>query len=480
MNNNSRFFFVLLAVGSALGIGNIWLYPYFSYKLGGLFFIPYFIALIVLGMPLLMLEFSVGQHFNKNVVDLFASIRKWFSSIGWLMIFNAFIVMGYYAVALSWHIIYLFISFGLQWKNDAKEYFFSNVLQASDGFSGFTQFSLPVFIALILAWIIIFFYIRKGFESMKKWFLATFPVLIILMLFFLVYSLTLDNALSGVYAFLKPSFASLFDLDTWIASFSLAILSLGLSFGIMHALARKCRSFAAENSFIIAVFELMAGFILGFIMFAVLGFLSMNNGIGVDKLASNDFSFPFTVLAQALPLFYKPTLLSILFFALLSIFFIFGAAALAYAITHVLVHKFKTKHRNAAIFVSGFGFLLGLLFIIKPGFYIMDIAGHFIYYNILIAILLEAAAVGWFFESEKISSYINQNSALKVGVLWGFFIRYIIPLILALLLLFQIKSDISANYSSYPLWALLVFGVGTVIVPIVIAFLMPRRILDRK
>ena len=208
--------------------------------------------------------------------------------------------------------------------------------------------------------------------------------------------------------------------------------------------------------------------------------LSVKSGIGVDNLASHDISFSFIVLSQALPLFYKPTLLSLLFFMLWSIFFIFGAASLAYSITHVLVHKFKTKHRNAAIFVSGFGFLLGLMFIIKPGFYIMDIAGHFAYYNVLIAVFLEVLAIGWFFDSEKISNHINQYSILKIGKLWRLLVRYLIPLILILLLLFQIKSDISANYNNYPLWALLVFGAGTVIAPLVIAFLMPRRILDRK
>src|SRR3989344_1745494 len=166
--NNSRFFFVIISVGAALGIGNLFIYPYFSFNFSGTFFIPYLIALIVLGFPLLVLEFSIGQHFNKNVVDLFASVRKWFSSIGWLMIFNAFIMMSYYAVALSWHIIYLFTSFGLQWKNNAGLYFFSNVIQVSKGFSGFTQFSLPVFIALIAAWIVIFFYIKEGFERMKR------------------------------------------------------------------------------------------------------------------------------------------------------------------------------------------------------------------------------------------------------------------------------------------------------------------------
>ena len=478
MGNNSRFFFVLLSAASAIGIGNIWLYPYYSFKYTGLFFIPYLIALFALGFPLLMLEFSIGQYFNKNAVDLFASVRKWFSSIGWLMLFNAFIVMSFYAVVIAWHIIYFFVSFGLQWKDDARSYFFNNVLQASDGFNGFTQFSLPVFLALITAWIIIFFYVRNGFESIKRGFLITFPVLAILMLFFLLYSLTLDNALTGVYSFLKPRFGSLFNLDVWLASFSLAIVSLGLSFGIIPAFARKSKGFIAGASSIVAVFEILTSIAVGFIVFGILGFLSMKQESGLQ--AFSDFDSSFTVLAQALPFFYKPTLLSILFFIFLSIFFVFGAASLAYAISHVLVHKFKTKRVNSAIFVAGFGFLFGLLFIIKPGFYIMDIASHFVYYNILIAILLEVLAIGWFFDSEKMSNYINQYSILKIGNMWRFFIRYLIPMILLLLLFTQIKKDFLLNYNNYPFIYVLIFGVGIVIAPLVIAFLMPRRILDKR
>ena len=479
MNNNSRFFFILLAVAASIGIGNIWIYPYISYKTTGLFFIPYLAALIILGVPLLMLEFTIGQYFNKNAVDLFASIRKRFSSIGWLMVFNAFIVMSFYAVILSWHIIYIFASFGLQWKNDAKSYFFSNVLQASEGFNGFTQFSLPVFIALILAWLLIFIYIRKGYESMKKSILATFPILIVLLLAFFVHSLTLDNALPGIYSFLKPDLKSLLDLSVWSSSFSLAILSLGISFGIMHAIGRKGKGFILGNSLSVAVFESVIGIAIGLILFGFLGFLGMKQGIGIDRLIGIGFDFPFTALAQALPFFYKPALASILFFIFLSIFFVFGAASLAYAITHVLVHKFRTKHANAAIIVAGFGFLFGLLFIIKPGFYIMDIMGHFIFYNIIIALLLEAVAVGWFSDSERLAAFINQESIIKTGKLWRFFIRYLIPAMLLLLLFIRLKSDI-LSYNKYPLPYVLIFGIGIVAIPLIAALMMPQKILDRK
>ena len=478
--NNSRLFVLLLSVAAALGIGNIWLYPYYSFNYTGLFFIPYFIALIVLGIPLLMLEFSIGQYFSKNVVDLFASIRKWFSGIGWLMLFNAFIAMSFSAVILSWHIIYFFVSFGLQWKNDAKSYFLNNVLQASDGFKNFTQFSLPVFIALIFAWIIVFFCIRNGFEGMKRAFLLILPAFAFLLLLFLVYSLQLDNALNGVYSFLKPDFRGLLDLNAWIAAFSLAIISLGLSFGIMPAFARKSKGFIAANSSIAVIFELLASLLIGFILFGILGFLGMKSGAGLSDLVFTDSGFPFKILAQALPFFYKPTLLSLLFFIFLSIFLVLGASSLAYSITHVLVHKFNTKHRGAAVVVCGFGFLFGLLFIIKPGFYIMEIVSHFVIYSILIAVLLEVLAVGWFFESGRVSAFINQNSVLKIGKLWRLAIRYLTPIILFLLIFFQLKSDYLLNYNNYPLWAILVFGIGIVAVPIIAAFLMPRRILDRR
>jgi len=207
MANDSRLFFIVLAVGASLGIGNLLAFTYLKFDFSGIFFIPYLIALLILGVPLLLLEFSTAQYFNRNVIDLFASIRKWFSSIGWLMIINSFILMCIYAAVFSWHVIYFFASFGTQWSQNPRNYFFSNVLQASDGFKSFINLSLPVFIALIIAWALVFFYIRKGYEGIKKKFFATLAVFFALGLFFLFYSLSLDNALTGVYSLLKLNFS---------------------------------------------------------------------------------------------------------------------------------------------------------------------------------------------------------------------------------------------------------------------------------
>ena len=408
MPNNSRFYFIMLSVMSAAGIGNIFLYPSLSLKFGGLFLIPYIIALVLLGVPLLMLEFTIGRHFEKNVVDIFASIKKWFSGIGYLMALNAFIILSVYAAVIAWNVIYIFVSLGTQWKNGARGYFLNNVLQASGRLDGFASFSLPVFIALVIAWAAIYFYVRNGFESIKKQFLIAMPVFLALLVFFLYYSLSLSSALDGVYSFLRPDLGKLLGWNIWISAFSLAALSLGASFGIMPALSRRSKAgIAFGNSFFVISFKLMLTLAVTIVVSAILGFMSANQNIGISGLASSDFGFPFITLAQALPFFYRPVLLSILFFILLSLIVLFGASALAYSLVHIMSEKLSTGRKNAAIIVAGFGFLASLMFAIKPGIYILEIVSHFVAYNILIAIFLESVAVGWLSNSEKLSGIIN-------------------------------------------------------------------------
>jgi neurotransmitter:Na+ symporter, NSS family len=480
MPNNSRFFFVLLAVGSAIGIGNIFLYPYFKFNFSIMFFIPYVLALVLVGIPLLMMEFSSGQYFGRNVVDMFASIRKWFSGIGWLMIINSFIFMGAFAVALSWHIIYVLVSFGLQWKDNPRTYFFKNVLQSSNGFENFAGLSLPVLIALIIAWVIVFFCIKNGRESIKKSFIFIVPAGLALLMLFFLYSLSLDNAISGVYSFIKADFSELLSLNLWISAFSLAVLSLGVAFGIMHSLGDKTKKrFVISNSFIVILSKTAIAMAFALMMFAIFGFLK-GKGLIAETFDLSNYGDIIITFSQALPFFFKPTILSIMFFTLLSLFLLLAVCALAYSAANVVAHKFNTTRLNASILACSAGFMIGLVFIIKPGFYIMDIAVHFVFYNIMAALLLETLALGWFFNSEKLSSFIDRHSSLKLGGLWRFFIRYIIPPVLIALIAFQLQADIFSRYHGYPPWAILSIGWGIVAIPLIISFLMPHRILDRR
>ena len=234
MDDNSRFYFVLTSVAASVAIGSRWLFPFYSYRFGAAFFLAYLIVLIIIGMPLLLLEFGIGQHFKKNIVDIFFSVRKWTGMIGWFMLFNAFILMCIYVARLSWSIVYIFVSFGLQWKGRATTYFFSNVLQTSA--VDYASFSLVVFIALLISWLVVYPFIRKGFDSVKKYFLIALSAIAFLSLFIMIYGLLLDNALNGIYSMFRFDLNEFLSMNIWIAACSLAVTSLGISFGIMSAI----------------------------------------------------------------------------------------------------------------------------------------------------------------------------------------------------------------------------------------------------
>src|SRR5690606_4089265 len=104
---NSSFVFVLAAIGSAIGIGNFWRFPYLTYEYGGgAFLIPFLIAFVIVGLPLMILEFAVGQKFQKSAVKAFESIKKGFGVIGVLAVSISFIIMTYYAIILAWSLKY--------------------------------------------------------------------------------------------------------------------------------------------------------------------------------------------------------------------------------------------------------------------------------------------------------------------------------------------------------------------------------------
>lgn len=103
--------FVLAAIGSAIGLGNFWRFPYLCYKHGGgLFFVPYLLCLFLLGLPMLMLEFSLGQKFQRGDIGVFRAINARLAGIGMASVFAAFAITFYYSVIIGWSVVYFFAS----------------------------------------------------------------------------------------------------------------------------------------------------------------------------------------------------------------------------------------------------------------------------------------------------------------------------------------------------------------------------------
>jgi len=475
----SRTAFIYAAVGSAVGLGNIWRFPFLAEKFGGgAFLIPYLIALFVSGIPLLILEFGIGQKIQKGAVDSLASIKKKFSVVGWWALFTAFIVISYYVVIMSWSLVYILVSFGTQWSDNPESYFFDTVLKLSDGVETIGNIVPSLFIGLLISWILIYFAVWKGVKSVSKVVMISVPLPIILLLVLMVRALTLDGAMLGIAQYLTPDFKALLDPEIWSAAFSQIFFSLSLALGIMIAYSsyNKKDSDISKNAFTIGIANSAISIIAGFVVFGALGFMATQQQVPVSDVVASGPGLAFIAFPQALSLMPFATFFSLLFFLTLFTLAIDSAFSLVEAINTTITDKLKIKKKYVALIVCILGFSAGVIYTTNAGLYLLDIVDHFVTNITLIVIgILECIAIGWIFGAEKMRKYINKVSDFKIGPWWTITIKYITPLSLAVILALQLKLEFVENYGGYPDWAILI-GWLAVLLPLVIAFMIPQKI----
>ncbi|MEC4678031.1 MAG: sodium-dependent transporter, partial [Nitrospirota bacterium] len=250
--------FILAAVGSAVGLGNIWRFSYMTYENGGgAFLIPYFIALFTVGIPLMILEFSLGHKFTASAPLAFSKLNRRFEWVGWWTVtFVMFGIVLYYSVIISWCLNYLLLSFTLAWGDDPGNYFFKEFLNISEGPGEIGTVQVPIFLGLIviwfLNWVIVHRGIQGGIELANKIFM---PILFFLTCILVFWSITLEGAEIGLKAYLNPDFSVLTKPKVWIDAFTQIFFSLSLGFGIMIAYASYLpeRANLSRNAFITAL-----------------------------------------------------------------------------------------------------------------------------------------------------------------------------------------------------------------------------------
>jgi len=173
----SQLGFVFAAVGSAVGLGNIWRFSYMAYSHGGgAFLIPYIIALLSAGIPLLILEFALGHERMGSAPLAFAKINKKWEWVGWwAVIFVMFGIVLYYSVIIAWCLNFFFLSFYLGWGDDPNTFFFNEFLETSKFPSEIGHIRTPILLALSVVWLInwgiVFRGVRRGIEYINKIFM---------------------------------------------------------------------------------------------------------------------------------------------------------------------------------------------------------------------------------------------------------------------------------------------------------------------
>lgn len=479
---SSRTVFFLAAIGSAVGLGNIWRFPYLAYKFGGgAFLVPYLIALFVLGIPLLTLEFAIGQKFQKGAVASFRIIHPRLTGIGLAAIFCGFVVVVYYAVIMAWTLIFFLNSFQteLPWANNAQGYFFGTVLRLSDGADQIGSINLPILIGLFITWLIIYFCVWKGVKSVGRVIMVTMPLPLILLILLFIRGITLQGAWTGIYFYLNPDFSALFDTEIWLAAASQIFFTLTLGFGVMIAYAsyNQQDQDVSQDALVTAVANSIISLFAGFVVFSVLGYMATATGTDVEEVAASGPGLAFVVFPQALSLMPGAWFFSALFFLVLLSLGINSAFSLVESVDTVIADQTtKFTPQVIASIVCTLAFLLGIIFTTQAGLYYLDIIDHFITsFGLVLVGIFQCIAIGWIYGIARLESYINKVSARKKGVWWSASIRYIVPVILSVLVIVQFITELQDNYQGYPTWAISM-GWTVVVVPLLIGgYLAIRR-----
>nr|WP_321404479.1 sodium-dependent transporter [uncultured Desulfobacter sp.] len=475
----TRLGFVLAAIGSAIGLGNIWRFPYVAYENGGgAFFIPYLFAMLTAGIPFLILEFGVGYKFKTSVPNIFRTLSGRWEWLGWWQILVSFIISIYYVAVVGWAISYFVLAFNQGWGADPANFFFKTYLQLSDTPLAFNGIRWPILGAILCVWIIcwgvLFSGVKKGIETASKVFM---PLLFIMVLIITARAVTLEGAADGLNWMFKPDFAALLNFKVWVAAYGQLFFSLSIGFAIMLTYASYLpkNSDMTNNAFITAFCNCGFSILCGVMVFSVLGNMAANQGVGVDKVVSSGVGLAFVTIPKAINSLPSPVLFGTLFFAALLFAGLSSMVSICEVSVSVLIDRFKISRKGAATIYCGVGMLCGIVFATHSGLLVLDIVDRFINnFGVLAGGLVEIVFLAWICGLDGFKEIINPTSDFKVGTLWTFCLKIITPAILCYMIISNLIGDIKTPYSGYPSLALLIFGWcmvgGILIISILINF----------
>ena len=469
----------MAAIGSAVGLGNVWRFPYVCYNNGGgAFLIPFFVAIFSAGIPLLILEFSVGHLSRGTPPKAFENVGKKWEWAGWLTVLMPFIVAIYYVVVMAWCFSYMVYSIDLRWGEQAGT-FFSSFLGDTGSPLILGDISIPIILGLIAMWVSIFLILYKGVKRIGKVVALTVPLPTVLLIILTIRGLTLPGAIDGISYYLTPDFSKLGDVNVWLAAYAQVFFSFSLAQGIMitYASFLKKKSDLTNNAFIVALADAGTAFLAGFAVFSVVGYLSFSQGIGIDSLTMAGPGLTFITYPTAVSLLpFAASLFGIFFFIALLTFGIDSAFSMIEPISASINSKWNISKAKATGIMCVLGFIFSLIFTTGGGIYLLEILDHFVTNFGLVTIgLLECLIFGWLFRIYKLRDHANETSDILIGKWWDILIKYVIPIILCLLLFFTILQNILNNpYPDYPIWLIILIGIAPLLTIIVISFILMR------
>ena len=357
----SKIGFILAAAGSAVGLGNIWRFPYLAAKYGGgIFLLIYLIFAVTFGFTLMITEIAIGRKTGKSVIGAYKDVNKHFAPLGWIAAAVPALILPYYCVIGGWVMKYMVEFLSVHGHRIATETYGDSNLSFFENFiSHPLQPTIFFVIYVIINASVVMLGVQKGIETLSKFLM---PVLLILIFGIGIYTLTLDGALEGLKYYVQPNFKDFtFQqlLKTIVGAMGQLFYSMSLAMGIMITYGSYMRKEDALEQSVrqIEVFDTFVAFLAGLIIVPSVFVFSGGN---TDQLNAGP-SLMFKTLPAVFDSMPAGDIIGGAFFILVTLAALTSSISLMETVTAVVMEKFRLNRVASCFVVIGITLVLGML-----------------------------------------------------------------------------------------------------------------------
>ncbi|WP_139653555.1 sodium-dependent transporter [Raoultibacter phocaeensis] len=442
---SGKWAFILAAAASAVGLGNMWRFPYLAAKYGGgTFLFTYLVLVFTFGVSLLLLETALGRKTGLSAIGAFKSFGKKYAFIGIITSAIPFIIVPYYCIIGGWVTKYTasYLTTGPAALADGGGFFTSFISSSTESYLWMLIFMAVVFIIVALG-------VKGGIEKAN---LFMMPALIVMAIAIAIYTITMPGALDGVLYYITPDFSK-FSPELVIGALGQMFYSLSLAMGIMITYGSYLNKKESLTQSVVRIggFDIGVSFLAG-LMIVPAAFVAMGSGEAVASGAGPSLMF-ITLPGVFNDMGGAASIVGFLFFLLV----LFAALTSAISLTETCVSIIAdgagwSRKRSlvvAMVFIAAVGIFINagynaLSFIepLGPGSSMLDFF-DFISNSVMmpIAALLTCVFVGWIIKPKVIADEVKQSSPFKFEKAWTVMVKYVAPVLVTVILVAYVAAQ---------------------------------------
>ncbi len=433
--------FILAAAGSAIGLGNLWRFPYLAAQYGGgIFLLVYLVLAVTFGFALMIAEITIGRKTGLSAIGAYKALDKRFNFVGYLCALVPIIILPYYSVIGGWVIKYL-ATFTIGGGSDAaeSEFFGSFIGSVSEPLLWFS-----IFIGVTA--VVVMFGVEKGIEKVSK---VMMPILVVLTVAIAIYSLTLPNAFDGLVYYVKPDFSK-FSGTTVLAAMGQLFYSMSLAMGIMitYGSYMKKDLHIERSTRQIELFDTGIAFFAGLMIIPAIFSFYGGDAELLDENLTKGPGLMFVMLPKVFDGMPAGNFIGVMFFLLVLFAALTSSISLMETVVSIFMDKLKLERKPTCLIVLGISLILGIPSSLGNGVWSgVKIIGmdfltffDFITNNVIMPVVafMTCVIVGYIIKPKSVIEEVELNGRFKAKGLFSVVIKYVAPVCIVSILVFSV------------------------------------------